>query len=145
MSAVEAFAPQLILVSCGFDASAFDPLAHMMLTSKFFGDVWVPSCAIEWLQDEEADDSCGQGVRWQGGHVPRGGVLRGDGAFLRAEGPGGPVWYCRWGLTPEGIDTKVVNPFDGEIEAYSYHQLQQHQDNVIKEAEELVRKYIMKQ
>ena len=34
---LEAFEPELILVSSGFDAGALDPLGHMMLTSTFFG------------------------------------------------------------------------------------------------------------
>jgi hypothetical protein len=37
--ALEAFAPDLILVSCGFDAAAFDPLAHCMLNSRAFANL----------------------------------------------------------------------------------------------------------
>jgi len=37
--ALTAFAPDLILVSSGFDGSALDPLGHQMLTAKFYGDV----------------------------------------------------------------------------------------------------------
>eukprot|EP01135_Chromosphaera_perkinsii_P003142 Nk52_evm31s236 gene=Nk52_evmTU31s236 len=34
--ALKAFDPELILVSCGFDAASTDPLAHMMLSSSDF-------------------------------------------------------------------------------------------------------------
>jgi acetoin utilization deacetylase AcuC-like enzyme len=34
---LEAFAPELVLVSAGFDASARDPLAQMLLTPSSFG------------------------------------------------------------------------------------------------------------
>jgi acetoin utilization deacetylase AcuC-like enzyme len=40
--ALDAFAPELILVSAGFDASALDPLSSMMLTAadyRYFGEV----------------------------------------------------------------------------------------------------------
>lgn len=35
-AALEAFKPEIILVSCGFDASAYDPLSHMMLDAAFY-------------------------------------------------------------------------------------------------------------
>ena len=34
--ALEAFAPDMIVVGCGFDASYFDPLAHMLLLADHF-------------------------------------------------------------------------------------------------------------
>ena len=36
VAALDAFQPELILVSSGFDASAFDPLSAMMLSSEDF-------------------------------------------------------------------------------------------------------------
>lgn len=36
LPALEAFEPELILVACGFDAGAHDPLARMMLTSESY-------------------------------------------------------------------------------------------------------------
>ena len=36
VAALDAFKPELILVSSGFDASAFDPLSAMMLSSEDF-------------------------------------------------------------------------------------------------------------
>jgi acetoin utilization deacetylase AcuC-like enzyme len=34
--AIRAFAPDVIIVACGFDASPFDPLAHMLVTADGF-------------------------------------------------------------------------------------------------------------
>lgn len=34
--ALKAYKPEFILVSCGFDANAFDPLARMMLCSSTY-------------------------------------------------------------------------------------------------------------
>jgi acetoin utilization deacetylase AcuC-like enzyme len=40
--ALDAYQPQLILVSAGYDASYMDPLGHMMLGSKDFRWGWGP-------------------------------------------------------------------------------------------------------
>lgn len=37
--ALERFAPDLIIVACGFDASAFDPLARMLATAETFREM----------------------------------------------------------------------------------------------------------
>ena len=37
LPALERFRPDLIVVACGFDASAFDPLAQMLATAQTFG------------------------------------------------------------------------------------------------------------
>ena len=37
--ALDAFAPELIVVASGLDASAMDPLGRMMLTSRAYGDL----------------------------------------------------------------------------------------------------------
>ncbi|MFG6668215.1 class II histone deacetylase [Halomonas sp. HNIBRBA4712] len=39
LPALERFRPQLILVACGFDANAVDPLARMLLSSSAFSDM----------------------------------------------------------------------------------------------------------
>ncbi len=36
LPALDAFSPELLLVSCGFDAAYLDPLSHMMLSSEDF-------------------------------------------------------------------------------------------------------------
>jgi acetoin utilization deacetylase AcuC-like enzyme len=50
--AVRAFAPDLILVSCGFDAGVMDPLARQMVTSAGFRSMTERLLAV-------ADGSCG--------------------------------------------------------------------------------------
>jgi acetoin utilization deacetylase AcuC-like enzyme len=50
--AIEAFAPDLILVASGFDASAMDPLARQMVTSEGFR-------ALTAMLMEVADKTCG--------------------------------------------------------------------------------------
>lgn len=37
--ALDRFRPDLVLVACGFDASAMDPLGRMMLTAAGFGEL----------------------------------------------------------------------------------------------------------
>jgi acetoin utilization deacetylase AcuC-like enzyme len=51
-SALRRFAPELVVVSLGFDAHALDPLAHMALSSAGFGVVVAQLAAL-------ADDLCG--------------------------------------------------------------------------------------
>ncbi|MFT4716625.1 MAG: acetoin utilization deacetylase AcuC-like enzyme [Paracoccaceae bacterium] len=36
LPAIRAFAPDVIIIACGFDASPFDPLAHMLVTADGF-------------------------------------------------------------------------------------------------------------
>jgi len=49
---VRQFAPDLLLISCGLDASAFDPLGRMVLSSGGFRDLAVAALAL-------ADECCG--------------------------------------------------------------------------------------
>ncbi|MCZ6889698.1 MAG: class II histone deacetylase [Gammaproteobacteria bacterium] len=49
--ALRAYRPNVVLVSCGFDASCFDPLASMMLTSNHFAAMMEKILAV-------ADDVC---------------------------------------------------------------------------------------
>lgn len=51
LPALTDFRPDLIVVACGFDASAFDPLAHMLCTAGTFA-------AMTELAMEAADDLC---------------------------------------------------------------------------------------
>jgi acetoin utilization deacetylase AcuC-like enzyme len=39
MPALEAFAPELIVIACGFDAGALDPLGRMLLPAAAFGEM----------------------------------------------------------------------------------------------------------
>ncbi len=49
LPAIRAFAPDAIIVACGFDASPFDPLAHMLVTAKGFGRM---SARVKALAEE---------------------------------------------------------------------------------------------
>lgn len=58
LPALEAFRPDLILVSCGYDAAAMDPLGAMLLSSAAFASVLVTplpalsgSCSVCWFRD----------------------------------------------------------------------------------------------
>lgn len=44
--AIEDYKPQLILISAGFDAHKLDPLAHMQLTTDFFGKMTDAMCEL---------------------------------------------------------------------------------------------------
>ena len=50
--AIRAFQPDFILVACGFDAAAFDPLGRMLATARTFREVTQITLAL-------ADDICG--------------------------------------------------------------------------------------
>lgn len=45
MPAIEAFAPDLILISAGFDAAPWDPLAHQSLEAEDFA--WATRAVLE--------------------------------------------------------------------------------------------------
>ena len=95
--ALRAFAPGLILVSCGFDASFLDPLGRMLLTAADFGALAgrLVACAAEL---------CGGRLVFahEGGYsevyVPFCGVVRGGGrgrAFLPLLSPARPAPFTR--------------------------------------------------
>lgn len=44
--ALRAFQPELIVVACGFDASYFDPLGHMLLVASHFGEMAERICRL---------------------------------------------------------------------------------------------------
>ncbi|MCL4685534.1 histone deacetylase [Myxococcota bacterium] len=72
------FRPQLILVSCGFDAHEADPLASMRVTRSGFEEMTRVVRAI-------AEDLCGGRIVFvlEGGYAPRG-LQEGTGAVLDA-------------------------------------------------------------
>ena len=88
--ALEAFAPELIVIACGFDAGALDPLGRMLLAASAFGEM------TGRLLDA-ADRICGGRLvashegGYSAGHVPFCGlaVHRGDVRSLRRDR--GPV------------------------------------------------------
>ncbi|WP_449282405.1 class II histone deacetylase [Leucobacter sp.] len=116
--AIRAFAPDLIMVSSGFDPSALDPLGRMSVTSQGFKGIAERLLAI-------ADEACDGRIVFshEGGyspvHVPFCGV-----AVLEA-------------LT--GIDTGVEDPFEVSIGASPTRELADWQAGVIERSAELAR------
>ena len=116
--AIRAFAPDLLIVSSGFDPSAFDPLGRMSVTSHGFRGI------AERLLDI-ADEACEGRVVFshEGGyssvHVPFCGI-----AVLEAM---------------SGITTDVVDPFEVSIGASPTKTLTAWQADVITQSAELAR------
>lgn len=114
--AIEAFQPDLIMVSSGFDPSPVDPLGRMVVTSAGFKGIAQRLLSI-------AADVCGGRIVFshEGGyspvHVPFCGL-----AVLEA-------------LT--GIETGVLDPFNESFDASPAHELRPWQEMVIAEAEQL--------
>lgn len=114
--AVRAFAPDLIMVSSGFDPSPVDPLGRMSVTSRGFKQI------AARLVDLATEVCAGRVVfSHEGGyspvHVPFCGL-----AVLEA-------------LT--GIDTGVEDPFGQSFDDSPAHELRPWQADVIAQAEEI--------
>lgn len=111
--AIEAFRPDMIVLPCGFDASALDPLGTMMLSSSAFGWMAGRMAAL-------ADDLCGGRIlaTHEGGysavHVPFCGV-----AVLEAL---------------SGTASGVTDPYDAHITGYGGQDLQPHQAEAVAAA-----------
>ena len=112
--ALDAFRPELILVSSGFDGGNYDPLGRMMLSASVYRDL------TRMLMDA-ADRHCdGRLVLvHEGGYSP------------------GHVPFCGLAVLEElsGLRTEVHDLFDAGIEALPYQELQHHQDAAIRAAE----------
>jgi acetoin utilization deacetylase AcuC-like enzyme len=115
LPALEAYKPQMIFVSAGFDAAFLDPLSAMMLGSddyRFFGKVL----------SEAADRLCGGKLLalHEGGYsailVPFCGL-----AFVEAI---------------SGEKTEIVDPFLSSSDAWGYQSLQPWQDALITTVED---------
>jgi acetoin utilization deacetylase AcuC-like enzyme len=115
--ALEAFAPELILVSCGFDASSLDPFGRMLLTSSDFA-------AMTRRLRAAAQRLCGGRL-----------VLCHEGGYSTAYVP-----FC--GLATiealSGIDSGVLDPFLERYAGVAYSDLQPAQETVIATAERAV-------
>lgn len=107
---LDAFEPEIILVSSGFDASALDPLGHMMLPSGWFG--------------EAAARLAARGV---------GVVFVHEGGYSEVAAPfcGLRVLEAMAGVPK----SNVVDVMEGEIRAYGYQETQAHQRAVIDRVE----------
>lgn len=92
LPALEAFKPELIVVACGFDASYFDPMSHMLLISSHFND-------MVHMMRRAADELCSGRL-----------VLNHEGGYSEFYVP-----FC--GLAAiealSGIETGVKDPYRG--------------------------------
>ncbi|MHB0774911.1 class II histone deacetylase [Halomonas sp. WWR20] len=93
--ALERFRPQLIIVACGYDANAFDPLARMLLSSESFR-------ALTRQVREVAERLCGGRL-----------VLVHEGGYSEAYVP-----FCGHAVIEElaGVTTEVKDPMLDLIE-----------------------------
>lgn len=117
MPAIEAFAPEMIFVSCGFDAAFFDPLASMMLGSPDFR-------YFTNLVKSYADAKCDGKL-----------FVVHEGGYSKEAVP-----FCGLAVLEEmtGIDSGVTDPFGSEVAGLGEQELQPHQCARVKECEALV-------
>lgn len=111
---VATFKPDLIVVACGFDASAMDPLGHMMLSSDSYRKLTARVL-------EAADHHCNGNV-----------VMTHEGGYSGAYVP-----YCGLAVleTLSGQSTKLTDPFMEHISNYGGQSLQPHQRDLIRQLE----------
>jgi acetoin utilization deacetylase AcuC-like enzyme len=113
--ALHRFKPDLIIVPCGFDAGAYDPMARMMLHSEAFR-------AMTHMIQTAADALCGGRL-----------VLCHEGGYHRTSVP-------FYGLAVieqlSGIRTTIEDPFLPIAQNLPSQALQPHQAKVIKAAEQ---------
>lgn len=110
LPAIEAFAPDLIVVACGYDACAKDPLGKMLLNSAAFGEM------TQHLKDL-AERVCGGRL-----------VLIHEGGYAE-----GYVPFCGHAVIQAlaGSQTAVPDPQNEEIAAWAYQALQPYQRELI--------------
>jgi len=116
--ALEAFRPDLILVSSGFDAAAFDHLGRMQLPASAFGSFLRKLVGV-------ADRLCGGRIVavHEGGYDP----ILGSFCGLRAIE-----------ALAERDHSPVVDPFEDEIAGYVTQPLQPHQRAAIDAAKAVI-------
>ncbi|GAA0236003.1 class II histone deacetylase [Cryptosporangium japonicum] len=112
--ALDRFAPDLILVACGFDANGFDPLARQMLSSESF--------------------------RWMTGRVRAAAERHCDGRLVLVhEGGYSPfaVPFCGLAVVEElsGLRTGVEDPYLPIVENYGGGRLLPHQADAVAKAQ----------
>ncbi|KAG1671192.1 hypothetical protein FOA52_010128 [Chlamydomonas sp. UWO 241] len=121
--ALDAFRPQLILVSSGFDAAAFDPLSAMMLSSDDFRYMATAVSAA-------AERHCAGRM-----------VCCHEGGYSEIYVP-----FCGLAVIEalSGINSGLSDPMVDEINGYGYQSLQPHQDAVLVQAEGVVARLVEK-
>jgi acetoin utilization deacetylase AcuC-like enzyme len=125
LPALQRYDPEIVLLSAGYDACAFDPLSHTMLSSRCYYDMVHAICGV-------ASSGSAQG---------RVLVLH-EGGYSDVYAP-----YCMLrtvealvNISPE--ESAVADPYEDEIRQYAYQALQPAQEEVISRAEEHVKKWI---
>ena len=113
LPALRAYKPQLILVSCGFDASFLDPLGRMLLTANDFRRLTAQLRAA-------ADELCGGRL-----------VLAHEGGYSAMYVP-----FCGLACVEElaGFRSSVVDPFEADAGAPTWLALQPHQKAAVDAA-----------
>ncbi len=113
LPAIRAYRPDMIIVSCGFDAGAVDPLGRMMMHSGGYRDM-----ARQVM--ELADEVCGGKlmIAHEGGYSPT------------------LVPYCGLAVMEQlsGIKTPIVDPMLEILSGYGQQALQPHQAAAIDAA-----------
>jgi acetoin utilization deacetylase AcuC-like enzyme len=109
------FAPDMIVVACGFDAGAYDPQARMMLHPEAFEMMTRQVMAA-------ADDLCGGRL-----------LLCHEGGYHR---PSVPFHGLAVIEALSGRKGTVRDPFTPLIAAMAYQELQPHQDAIIRQIEQ---------
>lgn len=114
--AIQAFKPDLILVPCGFDANAYDPLGRMQLSSRAFREMTRTVMAL-------ATEVC-QGRL----------VMCHEGGYSPAYVP-----FCGQAVIEEmsGAVNPIEDPYCEFIESVAGQALQPHQESAIMPAQEI--------
>ena len=110
LPALERFQPELIVVACGFDAAAFDPLGTMLLSSADYA--WMTGQLLA-----AAERLCGGRL-----------VMTHEGGYSE-----GYVPFCAQAVreTLSGISTEVRDPVLEDLQRWGGQDLQPHQKALI--------------
>ncbi|MEU3847425.1 class II histone deacetylase [Micrococcus terreus] len=116
--ALQAFRPQLVMVSSGFDPSALDPLGCMSVTSEGFR-------ALARRLLDAAEQQCDGRI-----------VFSHEGGYSAVHVP-----FCGLAVMEEltGMRTDVDDPFDSNFSSSPAHELQPWQERVIDAAAQMAR------
>jgi acetoin utilization deacetylase AcuC-like enzyme len=114
--ALRKFRPELIVVASGLDASAYDPLGRMLLTSECYR-------VMTRMMIEVALDHCGGRL-----------VLAHEGGYSEMYVP-----FCGLAIVELcGLRTEIADPYVDLTASRGYQALQPHQEVVIDRARELL-------
>lgn len=108
--AIRQFKPELIVIACGFDASAMDPLGCMMLNAETFG--WMTKRTLKLANE----------------------ICEGKYAMVHEGGYSeGYVPFCGHAVIEalSGSDIHVSDPMGTEIASWGQQSLQPHQQSVL--------------